>query len=252
MTLAADALSALRAITSVCAANAGRSNPEQCADGVALANQLRDLCSRPTANADRNVSGSGPPSLRNLPIELLLQVIRHLDVRSLARLASTCRQLYFGPPCPPWPTSVVEEELRRRAAAAGKWLPSSPPAGASRWVPALLQREWRDSLQLCTVAAGESPHSLFVDANGALVVCGFEEELGTLGLPRGQGANQSHQFCTVLLPTPVPSMAGIRIWQVVASYTCSLALSEAVGYTCGGRVCGGDLRRTRKTGLCRH
>jgi hypothetical protein len=165
-----------------------------------------------------------PPRLRTiallgragLPTELLLQVVPHLGVRDLGRLACTCRQLYFGPP---------EEELRRRAEEAGRWLPSSPPASVSGWVPALLQREWRDSLQLGTVAAGSISHSLFIDAKGALLACGFEREPGTLGLPRNQ--DEDAQFRTVLVATAVPSMAGIRIRQVWAGHYCNLALSEA-------------------------
>jgi hypothetical protein len=236
MTLAAAALSALRGATGVCAAIVGLFSPEQRAEVRALANELLDLfTSSAVAGAPTDVGEVQAPPLPHLPTELLLQIVRHLDVRDLGRMACTCRQLYFGPPCPPGPTSVVEEptsvveeELRRRAAEAGRWLPPSMPAGVSGWVPALLQREWRDSLEVGTVAAGISPHSFFVGANGALMVCGFEdEELGTLGLPRGQGANQSRQFCTVLVPTPVLSMADIRIRQVVAGFHGSLALSEA-------------------------
>jgi hypothetical protein len=227
MTLAADALSALRAATSECTATAGRT-------GVALANVLRGLFTGPTVIAAaavraRLARGGRALPLPHLPNELLLQVVRHLDVRDLGRLACTCRQLYFGSPCPPLPTSVVEEELRQRAAEAWRWLPSSPPAGVSGWVSALLQREWRDSLEVSTVAAGESPHSLFVDANGARLACGFESELGTLGLPEDQEDEEDELLSlrTVLVPTPVPSLAGIRIRQVAAGFDCNLALSEA-------------------------
>jgi hypothetical protein len=227
--MAADALAALRAATSACTAAAGRFSPEQSAEGIALAIVLHGHFIRSTVGAvkadrDRHVGEGQAPSLPHLPTELLLQIVRHLDVRDLARLACTYRKLYFGPPCPPRTTSVVEEELRRRAAKAGRWLPSSPPAGVSGWVPALLQREWHDSLEKSTVAAGDSPHSLFVDARGALMVCGFEHGLGTLGLPRSP--NENHQFRTVLAPTPVLSLAGIRIRQVVVSFYCSIAVSE--------------------------
>jgi hypothetical protein len=229
MTLAAAALSALRGATSVCAATVGRFSPEECAEGVALANDLINLFTMSTVAAasvrDRHVGAGRALSLPHFPTELLLQIVRHLGVRDLGRLACTCRQLYFGPPCPPRPTSVVEEELRRRAAEAGRWLPPSPPAGASGWVPALLQREWRESLVLGTVAAGASPHSLFLDANGALLVCGFEQWTGVLGLPSNQDGEA--QFRTMMVPILVPSMAGIRIQQVVAGSHCSLAVSEA-------------------------
>jgi hypothetical protein len=54
----------------------------------------------------------------------------------------------------------------------------------SKWVPFLLQREWRGEMELCTVAAGRN-RSFFVDANGALLACGAETEPGLLGLPGG-------------------------------------------------------------------
>jgi alpha-tubulin suppressor-like RCC1 family protein len=99
----------------------------------------------------------------------------------------------------------------------------------SGWVPALLQREWRDSLEMGTVAAGDSPHSLSFDANGALMVCGFEDEHGTLGLPRNQeeSEDEDDELRTVLVPTPVRFMSGMRIRKVVAGLKCSLAVGEA-------------------------
>jgi hypothetical protein len=205
---------------------------EACSEDVALANKLRNLFTGPTAAAaTADVDTVQEPLLPHLPTELLLQVVRHLSVWSLARLACTCRQFYYGPPCLP---SAVEEELRRRAEAAGRWLPSSPPAGMSGWVPALLQREWRDILGVSTVAAGDSPHSLFVDANGALLVCGFKEKVDALGLPTDEDEHENEdwdeertQSRTVLAPTPVPAMAGVSIRHVVAGNHCSLAVSEA-------------------------
>jgi alpha-tubulin suppressor-like RCC1 family protein len=245
MAAAAAALSSLRAATGECAALAGRFSPEQYAKSAALANALRylftwsNVAAAATAVRDPDADAGRAPLLPHLPAELLLHILRHLDVRDLARLAGTCRQLYFGPPCPPRPTSVVEDELRRRAGEDGRWLPSSPPAGVSGWVPALLQREWRDSLHLSTVAAGVSPHSLFVDAHGALMVCGFEYHPGTLSLPRNEGdsefeeddehedEDEDFQLRTILVPTPVPSMASIRIRHEVAGVRCSLAVSQA-------------------------
>jgi alpha-tubulin suppressor-like RCC1 family protein len=120
-------------------------------------------------------------------------------------------------------------------------------------MPALLQSEWRDSLGLGTAVAGISPHSLFIDANGALMVCGFEREPGTLGLPQSQDDSENEadsedeedEFRTVLEPTFVPSMAGIRIRQVVAGCDCSLAVSEAGRMYMWGR--GGDGRLASDT-----
>jgi hypothetical protein len=94
----------------------------------------------------------------------------------------------------------------------------------------LLQRDWRDSMAMSTLSAGESANSLFIDAEGTLLVCGCEGERGILGLPRDHADTEEgveDTFHIVLVPTPVPCMAGIRIRQVMAGFHCSLALTEA-------------------------
>jgi regulator of chromosome condensation len=120
--------------------------------------------------------------------------------------------------------SLVETAIRRRAGEVGGWTPSSLPQCVSKWVPFLLQREWRRGMELFTVAAGRN-RSFFVDANGALLACGREDEgeIGLLGL-RG---STSQTFFTAVVPTPVPSMAGVRIRAVISHDHCNLALSEA-------------------------
>jgi hypothetical protein len=162
--------------------------------------------------------------LPQLPAELSIEVLKHLDVRSLGRLACTCRQLYFGPPCPPRPTSIVEATIRRRADEAGRWTPSSLPEGVSKRVPFLLEREWRSAMAMRTIAAGWN-RSFFVDASGALLVCGAEDvdEIGVLGL---QGGNSTAPL-TVVTPTIVPSTARIRMRAVAAHEDYNLAVSEA-------------------------
>jgi alpha-tubulin suppressor-like RCC1 family protein len=104
-----------------------------------------------------------------------------------------------------------------------------------------------------TVAAADSPHSLFVGANGALLVCGFEDKPGTLGLPRDQGDNEGEeaQVRTLLVPTPIPSMPGVPFRHVVAGYYGSLAVSEAGQVYMWGCSYYGALRRMNRTGLCR-
>jgi alpha-tubulin suppressor-like RCC1 family protein len=64
-----------------------------------------------------------------------------------------------------------------------------------------------------------------VDANGALQVCGTEEadEVGLLGLRDGT----SQTPFTAAVPTPMPSMAGVRVRAVVCHEDCSFAVSEA-------------------------
>jgi alpha-tubulin suppressor-like RCC1 family protein len=120
--------------------------------------------------------------------------------------------------------SLVETEIRRRADEFGRWTPSLLPAGVNKWVPFLLQREWQSEMQLSTVAAGRN-RSFFVDANGALLTCGREEEgeVGLLGLREGT----SQTPFTAAVPTPVPSMAGVRVRAVACHDHCNLALSEA-------------------------
>jgi hypothetical protein len=88
------------------------------------------------------------------------------------------------------------------------------PAGESKWVHFLLQREWQNAMELCTVAAGPN-RSFFVDANGALLACGTERprEVGLLGL---RGGSSQTSF-TAVAPTPVPSMAGAFIRAVVCN-----------------------------------
>jgi alpha-tubulin suppressor-like RCC1 family protein len=119
---------------------------------------------------------------------------------------------------------LVETALRRRADEIGRWTPSSLPLGVTKWVPFLLQREWRIGMELRTVAAGRD-RSFFVDANGTLLACGAETEgeNGLLGLRDGPG----HTPFTAAAPTAVPSLAGVRIRAVVCHDHCNLALSEA-------------------------
>jgi hypothetical protein len=217
------ALASLRAAARECAATAKRFSPEQSTEAVAYANTICALFSKSTTDAttaEMRVEHQAP-LLPQLPTELTVEVLQHLNVRSLGRLARTCRELYFGPPCPPRPASLVEAAIRPRADEIGRWTPSSLPTGVSNWVPFLLEREWRRGMELRTVAAGWA-RSCFVDANGALLVCGSVP--GQFGLPEGLSP-ASHM--AALVPTPVPSMAGVRIRAVVCSYRCNLAVSEA-------------------------
>jgi alpha-tubulin suppressor-like RCC1 family protein len=73
-----------------------------------------------------------------------------------------------------------------------------------------------------TVAAGLN-RSFFVDANGALLACGADDKPGLLGL---RGGSSQTPF-TAVVPTPVPSMAGVRMRAVACRDYCNLAVSEA-------------------------
>jgi hypothetical protein len=223
--MADAALDSLRAATRECAATARLFSAEQCAEAAAHASVLQAFFfiapAAAAISALRVVERAGP-LLPQLPTELIVEVLQHMDTRSLGRPACTCRQLHFGPPCPPRPMSLVEAAIRRRADAIGRWTPSSLPAGVSKWVPFLLQREWWDEMQRCTVAAGRD-RSFFVDENGTLLACGQAEALGLLGL---QGNTGQSSFKAVV-PTPVPSLAGVRIRAVLCHNDRNLAVSEA-------------------------
>jgi hypothetical protein len=232
----ANANAALRAAACECAAAAKEFSPEQTAEAAGLADQLRALFSTSrsaAATAELRLKRQ-TPLLPQLPTELVVEVLQHLDVRSLGRLACTCQKLYFGPPCPPRPLSLVEAAIRRRADEVGRWMPSSLPAGVSEWVPFLLQREWRSGMDVRTVGAGWD-RSFFVDANGAMLMCGKAEagEMGLLGSQGGSSQNSS----TAVAPTPVLSMARIHIRAVVCNDDCSFAVSEAGQvFACGRQL----------------
>jgi hypothetical protein len=203
--MADAALAALRAATSECTATARRFNPEQSAEGLALADQLRAPFSRstPTATAHLIVKPRAP-LLPQLPSELIVDVLKHLDVRSLGRLARTCRQLYFRSSLPAAPHVSCGSGNPARAHEVGRWTPSSLPAGVSKWVSCLLQHEWRSALELRTVAA-----------NFALLACGAETRPGLLGLQ----ASTSQTYFTAVAPTPVPSFGGADACAVLATST---------------------------------
>jgi hypothetical protein len=113
--MAGAALAALRAATCECATATSHFSREQSAEAVALANEVRTLFATFTAAASKVELPfeRQAPLLTQLPPELIVEVLQHLDVRSLGRLACTCRQLYFGPPCPPRPMSLVKTAIRR-------------------------------------------------------------------------------------------------------------------------------------------
>jgi alpha-tubulin suppressor-like RCC1 family protein len=79
-------------------------------------------------------------------------------------------------------------------------------------------------MEVRTVAAGKCC-SFFVDANGALLACGAEEEGQVVRLGLREGTSQTS--FTAVVPTPVPSTAGIRIRAVSCHSNGNLAVSEA-------------------------
>jgi len=191
---------------------------EQAGLGRDLADELRALFLPPS-----------PTTMLHLLPELLAAIRVRLDTRDLARLASTCRSLWFNASAPrPRP---VEAELRRRAEARGQAFASSLPQGASSWVPYLIKRSRRDALRSQPPLAVGQTHSLFVDADGGLLTCGRDFSPGpggpaflVLGHALAPGANFD-LIREIGPPTPVPSMQNRRIVSVATGPWHCLALS---------------------------
>jgi len=231
---------------------------ERAAEGLAVADRLRDLFLPPPA-----VAASAVPQphliqrLQLLPSELLSVVLSHLGMHDLARLAATCRPLWRDAPTPPprpmpllRPMGLVETELRRRATARGLRIGSSLPKGALSWVPYLLKRVRCDMLRWETRLAAGNGFSVFLDAEGRLLTCGSEntEEAGrVLGHAVDPDADPDEPR-SIGPSTLVPSMQDRRIVSVAASDRHCLALSrEGEVYSWGdgdggslGHADGGD------------
>jgi len=225
----------LRAAAMHCQLAAWSFTDEQAAEGLAVADRLRDIFLPPPAAAS---SAMQQPStlLQLLPTELLSDVLSHLGTYDLARLAATCRPLWRDAPTPPprpmpllRPMGPVETELRRRLTARGLRICSSLPKGALSWVPYLLKRALCDALGREAPLAVGGRVSLFVDAEGRLLTCGTEKTGGAGQLLLGHDVDPDadpDEPSPIGPPTLVPSMQGRRIMSVAASEGHCLALSR--------------------------
>jgi len=246
---AACVLAALRTIATHCQIAAWSFTDEQAAEGLVVADRLRDLFLPPPGAASSAVPQSHLIHwLQLLPSELLSVVLSHLDTHDLARFAATCRPLWRDAPTPPprpmpllRPMGPVETELRRRVTARGLRIGSSLPKGTLSWVPYLLRRVLRDMLRKTPLAAGHG-FSVFLDAEGRLLTCGSEntQEGGQHLLGHGWGADvDPDELRSIGPPTLVPSMQGMRIVSVAASDWHCLALSrEGEVYSWGDGIDG--------------
>jgi len=246
------ALAALRAVATECQAPAASFSDEHAAAGLTITD---DLCAifEPPALAPTGVAGPVAQLLELLsavPPELMSIIMSQLDTHALARLAATCRSLWFGAPTPPplSPTpGLVETWLRRRAEARSLQIGLSLPAGVLSWVPYLLKRDFYDTLRrevVLVLGAGvNSPHSIFVDRKGRLhVACRrVEIKAGGIGepllrhdlVPAFDGSTMS------VPPTLVSSMQDKRIVSVATGIGHCLALSaEGEVYSWGNGSCG--------------
>jgi len=179
-------LAALRAVATHCQVAVWSFSDEEAAEGLAVADGLRDLFLPPPAAA---ASAVPQPHLiqwlQLLPTELLSVVLSHLDTHDLARLTATCCSLWRDAPTPPprpmpllRPMGLVETELRRRATARGLRIGSSLPKGALSWVPYLLKCVRCDMLRRETPLAAGDGFSVFLDAEGRLLTCGERTDWG--------------------------------------------------------------------------
>jgi len=136
----AAARAALRAVATECQTLAAGFSDEEAAEGLAITEELRAVFQRPASASEEEAPP--PEFLMDVPPELLSIILSHLDTRTLACFAATCRSLWCdASPALPTP-GLVEMELRRRAEARGLHVGSSLPEGALSWVPYLLKCEF--------------------------------------------------------------------------------------------------------------
>jgi alpha-tubulin suppressor-like RCC1 family protein len=161
-------------------------------------------------------------TLLQLPPEILRLVLQWLDARSREHLDATCSGLYRNQPRP---MTLVEETLRQRAAARGRVSPVRLPegGGSTSWVAhlACLESRCDDEARAeawAPVAAGFWC-SLFVAEGGRLMSCG--------DVRFGQGALGHGCLNVISTPTPLPSMAGIRISSVSAGNGFNVGVSAS-------------------------
>jgi hypothetical protein len=145
-------------------------------------------------------------------------VCEQLGFRDLIRVAATCKRFRHGDgglETAELPTkSPVVAALCEHAFPGGVGIPSTRPVCCSESWAAYLARCARQ--RRCRVAppiAVGSWHSICVDAEGRLLVCGK-------GAPVGHGQTG----IVYPLPTPVIAIAGMRMRSVAAGIDHSLAL----------------------------
>ena len=181
-----------------------------------------------------------------LPVELLIELLRPLTTNDLARVdqvshifhsaPQTAQSAAEGPqPATERPQSVVEQVLRRRAAAGGQAVPEV--LSEARWEQLLLWQERRRRWGTQQVVERGAHHWVFVDAGGGVLTCGSESTYpGVLGHGAISGGHK-----VVALPTVVAGLTGVRVVSIAASDVYSLALTEAGQVFSWGKGEGGCL-----------
>jgi alpha-tubulin suppressor-like RCC1 family protein len=155
--------------------------------------------------------------LLDLPLEVLTDVCQQLDLRTLVRIAQTCKRFRHGDgglePVELPTKSPVVMALREHAFPGGRLAPSTRPVSSSEsWVAYLARCARMRRYREATVIAMGHGHSLFVDEAGQLLACGKG-----YALPQAYPGNW-------LLPTSVAVKAGVSVRSVAAGFAHSLAL----------------------------
>ena len=242
--LHAALLAELCAVGGRCQAATTGFSDEQAAQGVALADELRAIFLARLASSAASTPGypAAATLLQILPSELLAVILSTLDTRSLACLAATCLPLWLDAPTPasgPRDIGPVEAELRQRDGARGLEVGSSLPEGSTSWVSCLLKRGRRDAQKRQAPLAAGMRCSIFVDAGGRLLTCGWNGDgVQLLGHAVDPDANV---YIEIGSPTPVPTMQDKRIVSIAASDEHCLALSAEGEVYSWGDGTGGSL-----------
>ena len=169
-------------------------------------------------HVDAFATAAGPAKLAllQLPSDVLVNVFCWLDGRSLARVAATC--VFLNTPAR---LNPIEEALRQRAAMRGRVCPDRMLQCFSSWTAHLSWLDHRCDEAWVPVAARTV--SVFV-ADGRLMSCGSETEYirGVLG-----HGKRNDQDRIIRAPTPLQSMAGVRIRSVAAGCGFNASVSAA-------------------------
>ena len=192
-------------------------------------------CRPPPAKKTAVASDGSEMQLLSLPSELLARTLALLRAPSLAACAQVSVAFHRSDepqqPGAAAPQGLVEQALRLRAAEAGRAVPAALPEREAGWVVYLLWQDLYAGVQSLPVVAGGYAHTLFVDAEQRLLSCGGgDDEIASDVLGHGHGD-------IVPVPTPIPSMQGVRVSTVAASHSLSLAVTEAGQLYTWGRGC---------------
>ena len=182
-----------------------------------------------------------------LPVELLIELLRPLTTNDLARVDQVSHVFHSAfhfarrlapseslavnglldfhsaaQPATERPQSVVEQVLRRRAAEGGNVVPETL-GGEATWEQLLMWQERGRRWGTQQVVECGADHWVFVDAGGRVLTCGSERSFpGVLGHGALTGEHR-----VLALPTMVAGLMGVRVVSVAAGTIYTLALTEA-------------------------